>query len=175
VITSALPVVFVAKQEVASWPFFGWLAQLQRSIFVNREKRHEVHTAIGRITDALLADDVIVLFPEGTSTDGTVVLPFRSALVGAVHETMRRAANLPTLAIQPLAIAYLGPHRNLAVWAREDETPFFKHLLQVAALRRIDILLTWGEPTEACPRSDRKALTKQLEHDVRRMVTEANA
>src|SRR5215813_13821146 len=84
VITSSLPVVFVAKQEVASWPFFGWLAQLQRSIFVNRDKRHQVHQAIDRIADALVAGEIICIFPEGTSTDGTSVVPFRSALIGAV-------------------------------------------------------------------------------------------
>jgi lyso-ornithine lipid O-acyltransferase len=175
VITACLPAVFVAKQEVASWPFFGWLAQLQRSIFVNREKRHEVHKAIGRIADVLLAGEVIAFFPEGTSTDGSDVLPFRSALIGAVHETLRRATNLPSLAIQPVAIAYLGPNRKLVVWSREDETPFFKHLLQVAGLRRIDILVTWGELTTACLSSDRKQLTKQLEQSVRQMVGEANA
>ena len=175
VITSVLPVIFVAKQEVSGWPFFGWLARLQRSIFVNRDKRHEVHKAIGRIADALLSGEVVVLFPEGTSTDGTDVSPFRSALVGAVYETLRRAAELPTLAIQPLAITYVGANRKLAVWTREDETPFFAHLLQVAALRRIDVVLAWGEPMTADPNSDRKELTRQLEGAVRRLVVEANA
>jgi 1-acyl-sn-glycerol-3-phosphate acyltransferase len=175
VITSFLPVVFVAKQEVSNWPFFGWLARLQRSIFVNRDKRHEVHKTIGRIADALLSGEVIGLFPEGTSTDGADVSPFRSALVGAVHETLRRAVDLPTLTIQPLAITYVGLNRKLAIWTREDETPFFSHLLQVAGLRQIDILLTWGEPTTAGLNSDRKELTRQLEETVRRLVVEANA
>jgi 1-acyl-sn-glycerol-3-phosphate acyltransferase len=174
VITSFLPVVFVAKQEVENWPFFGWLAKLQRSIFVNRDKRHDVHKAVGRIAEALLSGEVIGLFPEGTSTGGTDVSPFRSALIGAVHETLRRATNLPTLTIQPLAITYVGPNRKLAVWAREDETPFFSHLLQVASLRQIDLLLTWGEPTAADLNSDRKELTRQLEETVRRLVVEAN-
>jgi lyso-ornithine lipid O-acyltransferase len=175
VITSFLPVVFVAKQEVSSWPFFGWLAQLQRSIFVNRDKRHEVLKAIGRIADALLSGEVVALFPEGTSTDGADVSPFRSALVGAVHETLRRAADLSALTIQPLAITYVGANGKLAVWAREDATPFFPHLLQVAALRQIDVLLMWGEPMTADPNSDRKELTRQLEGAVRRLVLEAHA
>jgi len=175
VITSFLPVVFVAKQEVSSWPFFGWLAHLQRSIFVNRDKRHEVHKAIGRIADALLTGEVVALFPEGTSTDGTDVSPFRSALVGAVHETFRRSADLSALAIQPLAITYAGANGKLAVWAREDATPFFPHLLQVAALRQIDVLLMWGEPMTVDSNSDRKELTRLLEGAVRRLVLEAHA
>jgi 1-acyl-sn-glycerol-3-phosphate acyltransferase len=174
VMTSFLPVVFVAKQEVASWPFFGWLAKLQRSIFVHRDRRHLVHQAIDRIADALLTGEVIGLFPEGTSTDGTDVVSFRSALIGGVHETLRRAERLPAVFVQPVAITYVGPNRKLAVWAREDETPFFAHLLQVAGLRRIDVTLTWGELMPADMSSDRKALAKRLEETVRRLVAEAH-
>ena len=173
VISSCLPVVFVAKQEVASWPFFGWLARLQRSIFVNRE-RHQVRQAICRIADALLARDVVALFPEGTSTDGTIVVPFRSALMGAVHETLRREERLPAMFIQPVAVTYVGPNRNLAVWAREDDTPFLQHLLQVAGLRRIEVALTWGKPVTADRSSDRKVLAKHLEDTVRGLVAEAH-
>jgi lyso-ornithine lipid O-acyltransferase len=175
VITSFLPVIFVAKQEVSSWPFFGWLAQLQRSIFVNRQKKQDVHRPIGQIADALRSGEVVTLFPEGTSTDGTDVSPFRSALVGAVHETLRRATDLPALTIQPLAVTYVGANGELAIWARENETAFFPHLLQVATLQRIDVLLTWGKPITADKNSDRKELTRQLEDAVRRLVVEANA
>jgi hypothetical protein len=82
---------------------------------------------------------------------------------------------LPAVTIQPLAITYVGASGKLAVWAREDETAFFPHLLQVAALRQIDVLLTWGEPITADTKSDRKELTRQLEGAVRRLVLEANA
>lgn len=175
VITSFLPVIFVAKQEVSSWPFFGWLAKLQRSIFVDREKKQDVRKPIGLIADALLSGEVVALFPEGTSTDGTDVSPFRSALVGAVHETLRRATDLPEVSIQPLAITYVGGNGKLAVWARENETAFFPHLLQVAALHQIDVRLTWGEPIIADTNSNRKELTRQLEAAVRRLVLETNA
>jgi hypothetical protein len=62
----------------------------------------------------------------------------------------------------------------MAVWALEDEIPFFPHLLQVAGLRRIDVVLTWGEPMPADLSADRKALAKRLEETVRRMVAEAH-
>jgi 1-acyl-sn-glycerol-3-phosphate acyltransferase len=174
VLTSFLPVVFVAKQEVASWPFFGWLAQLQRSIFVNRERKDLVHQTIDRMACALLAGEIIGLFPEGTSTDGTDVVPFRSALIGAVHETLRREERLPAIFIQPVSVTYVGQNRRLAVWALEDEIPFFPHLLQVAGLRRIDVALTWGDPISADISSDRKLLAKRLEETVRRLVAEAH-
>ncbi len=174
VISSFLPVVFVAKQEVASWPFFGWLAQLQRSIFVNRHRRHQVHQTIDRIADALLAGEVIGLFPEGTSTDGMDVVPFRSALMGAVHEALRRQERASAILVQPVSVTYVGPNRRSAVWALEDEIPFFPHLLQVAGLRQIDVALTWGEPMPVDMSSDRKKLAKGLEQTVRRMVAEAH-
>jgi len=175
VISSFLPVVFVAKQEVASWPFFGWLAQLQRSIFVNRMRRHQVHRTIEDIAGALVTGDIIGIFPEGTSTDGTDVVPFRSALIGAVHETLRREERLPAIFIQPVSVTYVGPNRRQAVWALEDEISFFRHLLQVAGLRRIDVALTWGDPVPADMSSDRKILAKRLEDTVRGQVAEALA
>ena len=129
VISSFLPAVFVAQHEVASWPIFGRLAQLSRSIFVNRDRRLQVNKTISCISDALTAGEAVVIFPEGTSTDGTHVLPFRSALFGSVRETLRRAENLPAIFIQPVSLAYVGANRRLAVWALEDEIQFVPHLL----------------------------------------------
>jgi lyso-ornithine lipid O-acyltransferase len=174
VLSSFLPVVFVAKQEVVSWPFFGWLAKLQRSIFVDRERKHLVRQTIARIADALLAGGIICLFPEGTSTDGLDVAPFRSALIGAVHAALRRDPGLSAIFVQPVSVTYVGPDRRAAVWALEDEIPFFLHLLQVAAMRRIHVALAWGEPVAADMNSDRKALASILEQAVRAMVKDAH-
>jgi len=169
VISSFLPVVFVAQHEVASWPIFGWLAQLQRSIFVNRDRRRQVQGTISCIADALTSGEVVAIFPEGTSTDGTQLFPFRPALVGAVHETLRRAAHLPAILIQPVSVAYFGTNRRLAIWAREDEIKFVPHLLQVISLQRIDVDLAWGDPVPADMSSDRKVLTKRLEGAIRQL------
>jgi len=174
VISSFLPVVFVAKQEVASWPFFGWLARLQRSIFVDRERKHLVHRTVEQIADALLAGEIIGLFPEGTSTDGTGVVAFRFALIGGVHAALRRQPRLPAIFMQPVSVTYVGPNRRGAVWALEDEIPFFPHLLQVAAMRRIEVVVAWGEPVSADVGSDRKALAGELEQAVRAMVADAH-
>lgn len=130
---------------------------------------------ISCISDALSADDVVAIFPEGTSTDGTGVLPFRSALFGAVRETLRKAEHLPAIIIQPVSVGYVGPKRRLAAWAREDDIPFVPHLLKVVGLRRINIALSWGDPIAADMKSDRKLLAKRLEEMVRRSVSEAQA
>ncbi len=175
VISSLLPAVFVTQHGVASWPIFGRLAKLSPSIFVNRDRRLDVLRTISCISDALSADDVVAIFPEGTSTDGTGVLPFRSALFGAVRETLRKAEHLPAIIIQPVSVGYVGPKRRLAAWAREDDIPFVPHLLKVVGLRRINIALSWGDPIAADMKSDRKLLAKRLEEMVRRSVSEAQA
>jgi lyso-ornithine lipid O-acyltransferase len=174
VLESVLPAIFVTKHEVAGWPVFGRLATLKPSIFVDRNRRLQVLEAVNSISDALAADEAVAIFPEGTSTDGADVIPFRSSLFGSVREALLRAEHLPAIFIQPVSVTYFGPNRRLAVWALEDETPFFPHLLQVAGLRRIEVALTWGEPVPADIHSDRKELAKRLEEIIRRMVAEAH-
>ncbi|MFG3757146.1 lysophospholipid acyltransferase family protein, partial [Klebsiella pneumoniae] len=88
VVTAVTPVVFVAKHEVASWPLFGWLAKLQRTIFIERERRQKTGAVAREMGDRLTGGDTVVLFAEGTSSDGNRILPFRSALIGSVHHAL---------------------------------------------------------------------------------------
>jgi 1-acyl-sn-glycerol-3-phosphate acyltransferase len=96
IITSLAPVVFVAKAEIARWPFFGLLAKLQRSIFVERDRRHKTGAVTSEIAQRLAEGDPVLLFGEGTAGDGNRVLPFRTALIGAAGArsppTLRPAA-----------------------------------------------------------------------------------
>jgi lyso-ornithine lipid O-acyltransferase len=174
VIEAVLPVIFVTQHEVAGWPVFGRLAKLKPSIFVNRTRRLQVLSTVNRIAGALTNDEVVAIFPEGTSTDGAGVIGFRSSLFGAVRETLLRAENLPAIFIQPVSVTYVGPNRRSAVWALEDEIKFFPHLLQVAGLGRIEVVVTWGEPISADRDSDRKMLARRLEETVRQMVAETH-
>ena len=172
VIEAVLPAIFVTQHEVASWPVFGRLAKLKPSIFVNRARRLQVTKTINCISTALGAGEAVAIFPEGTSTDGANVIPFRSSLFGSVRETLLRAEHLPAIFIQPVSVVYVGPRRRSAVWALEDEIKFFPHLLQVAALGKIDVALTWGELVQADASSDRKVLARHLEDTIRGMAAE---
>jgi len=73
--------VFVAKRDVASWPLFGSLAHAAGTIFVERERRFSSNKAVDLISETIAVSAVVVLFPEGTSSDGSTVLPFKSALL----------------------------------------------------------------------------------------------
>ncbi|PYJ32673.1 MAG: 1-acyl-sn-glycerol-3-phosphate acyltransferase [Verrucomicrobia bacterium] len=81
VLSSIRPCVFVAKRDVAGWPFFGWLARAAGTIFVDREQRLSSPAVVDLVRATLASGSVVVLFPEGTSSDGSTVLPFKSALL----------------------------------------------------------------------------------------------
>jgi 1-acyl-sn-glycerol-3-phosphate acyltransferase len=80
VLSSIRPCVFVAKRDVARWPLFGWLAHVAGTIFVDRERRLSSRKVVNSIRDAIAGGLVVVLFAEGTSSDGSTVMPFKSAL-----------------------------------------------------------------------------------------------
>src|ERR1044071_4485314 len=82
------PVVFVAKSEIARWPFFGLLAKLQRTVFVERDKRHKTGEVNAQIGQRLAEGDPVLLFGEGTAGDGNRVMPFRTALIGAARDAI---------------------------------------------------------------------------------------
>lgn len=105
VIGSLAPVAFIAKREVASWPLVGITAKIQRTVFVDRTRRHQTGEAVADIVKRLKDGLSVVLFAEGTSSDGNRVLPFRSALLGAVEEASAHAGNI---LIQPMSISYTG-------------------------------------------------------------------
>src|SRR5262249_575745 len=91
IIRSGAPVVFVAKSEIARWPFFGLLAKLQRSVFVERDRRHKTGAVNAEIAERLAEGDPVLLFGEGTAGDGNRVLPFRTALIGAARDAIASA------------------------------------------------------------------------------------
>jgi len=168
------PVAFVAKREVASWPLVGITAKMQRTVFVDRTRRHQTGDAVAEIIKRIENGTSVVLFAEGTSSDGNRVLPFRSALLGAVEAAAVSGGS--SILIQPMSICYTGQHgipmgrqhRPLVAWYGDlDFLPHIKALIERGA---VDALVTYGEPVPADRGTDRKAVTKQLEGTVRRLL-----
>jgi len=178
VISAAAPVIFIAKREVASWPFFGLLAKLQRSVFVDRNRRHKTAEVNAEIAGRLVDGDPVVLFGEGTSSDGNRVLPFRTALIGAAHAALT-APDVGHVSVQPLSIAYARRHglplgreerRSLAWYGGIDLWP---HLIKVLRRGAVDVIVTWGEPVAYDADSDRKQIAGELETTVRQITAAA--
>jgi 1-acyl-sn-glycerol-3-phosphate acyltransferase len=179
VITAVAPVVFVAKSEVASWPLFGRLAKLQRSVFVDRERRHKTAEAAAEMAARLAEGDPVVLFAEGTSSDGNRVLPFRSSLIGAARALLGEAEHTDTVWLQPLSIAYVGldglpmgrQHRPHVAWY--GDLDLLPHLGGIIRHGAVDVVVSWGEPLAYDRGSDRKQVTRALETSVREMTGRA--
>jgi 1-acyl-sn-glycerol-3-phosphate acyltransferase len=172
IITSLAPVVFVAKSEIARWPFFGLLAKLQRTVFVERNRRQKTGEVNAQIAQRLAEGDPVLLFGEGTAGDGNRVLPFRTALIGAARDAIASAGN-EKVWIQPLSIAYvsqqgiaLGRHlRPRAAWY--GKMKLTDHIGKIVRTGAVDVCVTWGEPIPYDGAIDRKILARQLESAVR--------
>ncbi|TYC51861.1 1-acyl-sn-glycerol-3-phosphate acyltransferase [Rhodobacterales bacterium] len=174
VIGSLMPLSFIAKSEVSGWPIFGLLAKLQRTVFVNRTRRSQTGQVADAIARRMEEGDAMVLFAEGTSNDGNRVLPFRSALLGAATRAAGKEAS--KVWVQPLSVAYQGfyglpmgrAHRPHVAWYGDMELP--GHLWGIFTHGALDVTVRWGEPVLVERETDRKELTRRLEHEVRAMT-----
>jgi len=160
VLGSLLPASFIAKREVATWPFFGWLARLQRSVFIDRRPRSTAEQR-DSIASRLAAREALILFAEGTSGDGNRVLPFKSALF-SVAETAE-------LTVQPVSIAYTKLDGQPI---RRSLRPYFAwygsmslapHLWNVVGLGTVEVVVEFHPPTTLAERGSRKALARYCE------------
>lgn len=86
IINSIRPVIFVAKADVSKWPIFGYLASMLGTIFLKREKLSDIKRVIQLMKDKFTNQEVVAIFPEGTSSDGKEVLPFKSNLFESAHQ-----------------------------------------------------------------------------------------
>jgi 1-acyl-sn-glycerol-3-phosphate acyltransferase len=176
VMGSLVPTSFVAKAEVATWPFFSTLAKAQRTIFIER-RTGKTSASRDEMLRRLNTGDNLMLFPEGTSSDGTRVLRFRSALFGVAQ--LRRDDR--PITVQPVAIAYtrldgipLGRYwRPLFAWFGDlDLVP---HLWQMVCLGETEALVTFFPPVDIDRLGDRKKLAEYCFRQVSSAVQAANS
>jgi 1-acyl-sn-glycerol-3-phosphate acyltransferase len=113
-IDSVLPIRFVAKSEVRSWPFVGWLSARCGTIFVDQSRRRDTTRINDLVTAALRAGEVFAVFPEGTTTDGSKLLKFHASLI----EPALKAGAV----VQPFAIRYERPDGSHCTEAAFDGT-----------------------------------------------------
>ena len=176
VLGGLIPGSFVAKAEVATWPFFSTLAKAQRTIFIER-RTGKTSTSRDQMMKRLNTGDNLMLFPEGTSSDGTRVLPFRSALFGVAQ--LRRDGK--PIIVQSVAIAYtrldgipLGRYwRPLFAWFGDlDLVP---HLWQMVCLGETEAVVTFFPPVDIDRLGDRKKLAEYCFRQVSTGVQLANS
>lgn len=156
-LSATTPSIFVAKNDVSRWPILGAFASIAGTIFIDRTHRHNVRQTAAELKAVLATGLVVVVFPEGTSSDGRDVLPFKSSLLQPACE-----GAIPVTAV---AIDYSlakGSVGNLVCYW--GEMTLLPHLLKLLTLRRIGVLLSFG--TAANLDSPRKALAVQLRQEI---------
>ncbi len=152
---------FVAKAEIAGWPLFGWLAKLQRTVFVDRQRASTVNQG-ETMRRRLVAGNNLILFPEGTSSDGNRTLRFKSSLL-VVADT--KIGDRP-VTVQPVSIAYA---RLDGIPIGRFFRPFFAwygdmllatHLWHMAGLGTTTVGVHFHPPITVAEAGSRKALAR---------------
>ena len=164
VMNARQPLYFVSKAEVAGWAGIGWLARATGTVFVERNpakarEQKEIFEA------RLLAGHRLLFFPEGTSTDGQQVLPFKSTLFAALFDPSLRDA----LSVQPVSAYFQAPEgQDSRFYGWFGDMGFESHLLQVLAMpRQGRVTLRYHPPVKVADFNDRKALAAATETMVR--------
>jgi 1-acyl-sn-glycerol-3-phosphate acyltransferase len=164
VLNAKSDVYFVSKSEVAGWPGIGWLARATGTVFVRRDPR-EARAQKELFEARLLAGHRLVFFPEGTSSDGAQVLPFKSTLFAAFFAPQLHAR----LRIQPVSVSYAAPDGQAnAFYGWWGDMDFGPHLIaMLAAKSHGAVTLTYHAPLKASDFASRKDLARASEIAVR--------
>jgi 1-acyl-sn-glycerol-3-phosphate acyltransferase len=158
VINSAHPVRFVAKSEVRHYPIVGWLTKQCGVVFIERARRRDTARVADEAAKALQHGDCLCVFPEGTTTEGTYILPFRSSLLQAAVET--------GVDIIPIALRYLSPDGspNTDV-AFIGEMNLWESLTLILSQSQIQAQVSFLQPI-ATPGQDRQLLAKAAQAQI---------
>jgi 1-acyl-sn-glycerol-3-phosphate acyltransferase len=179
VLSAVAPLSFIAKKEVARWPFVSWLAKLQRSVFVDRQRRSAVGAATNEIMARLATGDTVVLFAEGTSSDGNRVLPFKTSLFAAAKppsRTAAEAAGASDVVVQTLSLVYTRLHGvPINRWARPivgwfGDMEMQSHAWALLKAGPLDVRIRIGAPIPLEDFADRKDLARRSEAEIRENV-----
>jgi len=157
-------IYFVSKAEVRGWPGIGWLARATGTVFIQRDRSQaRAHTELFR--DRLMAGHKLLFFPEGTSTDGRRILPFKTTLFAAFFDpALRDMTN-----IQPVSVIYHAPPgkdpRFYGWWGDMSFGSHLIHTLAAAPQGRVELI--YHDPIKVSQAGDRKSLAAACEHAVR--------
>ena len=163
-----VPASFISKAEIKSWPIFGQLATVSRTVFIERD-RNAATKCIKDIKKTLTTGQNLILFPEGTSTNGTEVLPFKSTL----FELFLSDELKEKLTVQPFTVTIthidgkpITDPKDNDIYAWYGDMDFFPHLWRLAKSKGATILLTFHQSRKASDYDDRKVFAADCFEDV---------
>ncbi len=178
VLGSLADIHFIAKAEVRGWPVIGGLARLQRTVFVDRTARRRAAEQAGEIASRMANGDPMVLFAEGTTSDGSGVRPFNATLFSAAA-LARGPGEDVAVWVQPVAIAYthlhgmaVGRHqRHHLAWI--GDMTLLPHMFALLRDGAVDVEVHFGEALPFRGGDDRKAIARQARNRVQHMLSQA--
>lgn len=155
VLFSQLRCLFVAKSDVKHWPLIGFIVKTCGILFIDRQRKRDIHRVNNNISKNINENQGIILFPEGTTSPGFEVLRFRAPLLEYPANT-----GFP---VSYVALSYQTPdndkpaYKSVCWW---DESSFFSHFYELMKLRSITCFMRFGE--ETITNNDRKDLSQSL-------------
>jgi len=161
---AACPTVFVSRADVRSWPVIGQLFTMSEHIGITRSDRRSLTSVNDSIAERLEAGQRVCVFLEGTSSDGSGLLPFHASLVQPAVQT--RVPIVPIGLHWQTDAKRVSVSEDVAYWRPEHN--FATHAWRALGLRGIHVTLTFGDPVP--PGGDRKALAAQTRHEVARLL-----
>ena len=165
VLGSLEPLCFLAKREVGLWPIVGTFARLKGAVFVDRTRRRSIPSANAAMADRLRTGRSVVLFPEGTTHDGTRRGRFLTSHFACLRDRFRTESDLAACEVQAVALAYSNP---IAAWI--GDASLFPHLWAVANGQVFQCAVVFGTPMIVRPGYDRKVLGRSLEEQMEALV-----
>lgn len=176
VLSAVAPLSFIAKSEMRTWPLFGTLARLQRTVFINRDNRRTAGIQAGDIALRMAAREVMVLFPEGTTSDANQLLPFKTPLFEAAKIALA-ASEMELALVQPIAINYTSLHglhlgragRPHVAWP--GEIGLGESLSAIVRTGALDVIVHVSTPIPLDQFSNRKEIAAQSAAAIRAMIS----
>lgn len=155
------PVRFIAKSEIARWPVLGRLVRGVGTLFIERTRRHDTHRVNQEVAKALAEGDIVAVFPEGTVTDGSTLLPFKGSLLQPIVDASGH--------VQPVAIRYRTPAGDVSLALAYDDVNFLRSFWRICGERALVVELVATPPLPACGKH-RRELAGEAEAAIRAVL-----
>lgn len=169
VLGSCIPARFITKREVASWPIIGFICRMGGCIFIDRRRQQTLHN-MSELNYVTKQKAVISLFPEGTTNEGTVLLPFRSSFFSIAEDL--------DVMVQPISIIYTAlsgkpldaQTRPLVGWY--GDASFFPHAIRFLRERSVDATLVFHSPVSSTTIASRKDMANYCHNIIEKSLSE---
>jgi len=157
-IDAAAPARFVSKAEVRHWPVVGWLVSAAGTLYIERARARDALRVVHQMAEAMRAGDTLAVFPEGTTSDGTELLPF--------HANLLQGAIATETPVQPVALRYFdAAHAISPAVSWLDDTTLMQSLWSVVCAQGLGVRVTLLS-ARSVAHADRRALAETLRRDI---------